>query len=149
MRKAVPLLVSLFFASACASEPHMPQAEVEEPVVTLPAVAGRPGAAYFTIRTNHAPTRLTGIASPRVGRIELHETVQQNGVSQMRPVADAAFSPDAPLVFAPGGRHAMLFDLDPALRAGDRLSLSFSFDGVPAVTVEAEVRGPGQAHRDH
>ena len=143
------MLAVLLLAAACGSAPHSPEASVEDVVVTLPAVTGRPGAAYFTVRTNHSPTRLTGITSPRVGRVELHETVEQNGVATMRPIGEASFSPDNPLIFAPGGSHAMLFEVDPALRPGDRLSLTFALEPAPAVTVEAEVRGPGQAHMDH
>ncbi|WP_114951912.1 copper chaperone PCu(A)C [Sphingosinicella terrae] len=149
MRKAVPLLAVLLLAAACGGAPHSPQATVEDAVVTLPAVAGRSGAAYFTVSTNHGPTRLTGITSPRVGRIELHETVEQNGVATMRPIGEASFSPDSPLVFEPGGSHAMLFEVDPALRPGDRLSLTFALDPAPSMKVEAEVRGPGQAHMGH
>ena len=43
----------------------------------------------------------------------------------------------------------MLFGVDHALKVGDRISLTFTFEGAAAVTVEAEVRGPGQAHADH
>ena len=145
MRRAVPILTMLLLAAACSTEPAPPQVIVEDAVVTLPAVAGRPGAAYFMLRTNHAPTRLVGIDSPRIGRIELHETMTGNGMARMAPLADASFSPDQPLHFAPGGRHAMLFDVDPALRIGDRLTLTFRFDPAPPATVEAEVRGPGDA----
>ena len=51
--------------------------------------------------------------------------------------------------FEPGAKHAMLFGVDPALKVGDRLSLTFTFEGAPPVTVEADVRGPGQAHGAH
>ena len=116
----------------------------------LPAAPGRPGAAYFTLRTNHDATRLIGIDSAGVGRIELHETVNAGGVSRMAPLANATFSPNAPLVFAPGGTHAMLVDIEPSLRPGDRLALTFRFDPARSVTVLAEVRGPGDAgHGSH
>ena len=39
----------------------------------------------------------------------------------------------------------MLFDLDPGLRVGDRLTLTFRFDPAPPAIVEADVRGPGDA----
>lgn len=108
---------------------------IEQAMVTLPAVAGRPGAAYFRIEAD-TPARLTGIDTARAGRIELHE-------AGMRPARGFALAPGEPLVFAPGGRHAMLFDLDPSLRPGGRIALTFAFEGAPPVTVEAEVRAPG------
>ena len=150
MKSAVPILAMLLLAAGCSREPDPPRVEVERAVVTLPAVPGRPGAGYFMLRTNHDPTRLVGIDSPRVGRIELHETVEHRGMARMTPIADASFSPGTPLHFAPGGRHAMLFDMDPALRVGDRLELTFRFDPAPPVAVEAEVRAPGDAgHESH
>lgn len=144
------LALLLPLLGACSSEPETPRVIVDRPVVNLPAVAGRPGAAYFTLRTNRAETRLTGIESPRVERIELHETITENGMARMVTLADASFSPDGPLEFVPGGRHAMLFGIDPAVRAGDRLTLTFRFDPAPPVTVEAEVRGAGETgHESH
>ena len=41
---------------------------VERAVVTLPAVPGRPGAAYFTLRSNGDRHRLAGISSARIAR---------------------------------------------------------------------------------
>ena len=149
MKALVPMLAALAALSACERTPQEPRVEVEHAVVTLPVIAGRPGASYFTLRTNNDPTRLTTVTSPRVGRIELHETASENGVASMRPVETTTFDPGAPLVFAPGGRHAMLFDVDPALRPGDTIPLTFSFDPAPPVTVAAEVRGPGDHGADH
>ena len=162
MKNVLPLLAALSLATACGQAPQAPpeaKAEapaetaavvVENPVVTLPAVPGRPGAGYFTLRTTLESARLTGIASPLVERIELHETTRVDGVSRMGPLADANATPAAPLVFEPGGKHAMLFGIDASVAAGGTLPLTFSFEGADPVTVEAEVRGPGQSgHARH
>ena len=148
MSKALSLLGTLLLLPACSRGPEALQVTVEDAVVTLPAVAGRPGAAYFTLRTDRDPTRLVAVGSPSAGRIELHETMARGGMSRMAPLRDAAFTPDAPLVFRAGGRHAMVFGLDPRLRVGDRVRLTFRFDPAAAVTAEAEVRGPGDASHD-
>jgi copper(I)-binding protein len=149
MKRRVPILALLLACPACDRAPPEPGVTVEDAVVTLPVLPGRPGAAYFTLRTNNDPTRLTGISSPRIGRIELHETGSRGGIASMRPLAEATFAPDAPLVFSPGGRHAMLFDIEPSVRPGDKIVLSFTFDPAAPVAVKAEVRGPGGLHDDH
>ena len=140
---------ALLAAAGCdQGPPPGPAVEAEDAVVTLPAIEGRPGAAYFTLRTNNDPMRLLSMASPKVQRIEPHETREENGVSKMAPIKDGSFPSAGELEFRPGGRHAMLFGIDPALKAGDRIPLTFTFDPAPPVTVEAEVRGPG-GHSAH
>ena len=134
----VPFLLPL---ASCGGNARAPQVTVEEAVVTLPAVPGRPGAAYFTLESE-APASLVAVASPRAARIELHE-------AGMRPAARFALRSGESLRFEPGGRHAMLFGLDPALRPGERLALTFTFEGAPPATAEAEVRGPGDVHAGH
>ena len=52
------------------------------------------------------------------------------------------------LAFAPGGRHLMLFDVDPAVRAGGRIELVLNFERGDPVTLVAEVVAPG-AHVGH
>jgi copper(I)-binding protein len=140
MKRLVPIVAALLLAG-CA--PGNPRASVTNAVVTLPAVPGRPGAAYFTLLSNR-PARLTAITSPQVGRIELHETMSMNGMSRMEPLHEVAIAAGTPLIFQPGGRHAMLYDVAPTLRRGQRVALTFTIEPFPPVTVEAEVRGPGE-----
>ena len=51
--------------AACDGAPPEPEVTVENAVVQLPAVAGRPGAGYFTLRTNNDPTKLVSVSSSR------------------------------------------------------------------------------------
>ena len=144
-------VLGLLLLAACERPPQEPRVTVEDAVVTVPAVPGAPGAAYFRLTTNNDPTRLVSVASPSAGRIELHQSREENGVSRMVEMGQAqlTFDPDRPLEFAPGGNHAMLFDVDPNILPGTRVALTFTFEPAPPVTVEAEVRGPGQAHERH
>jgi len=137
----LPIFLGLVSCSAGGDDAGPPRVAVEDAVVTLPAVEGRPGAAYFTLESA-APAALLAVASPRATRIELHE-------AGMRPATRFALRAGETLRFEPGGRHAMLFGLDSALRPGQRLTLTFTFDGAPPATAEAEVRGPGDVHAGH
>src|SRR3712207_5667610 len=93
----------LLLLTACEREPETPRVTVEGAVVTVPATPGAPGAAYFRLSTNNDPTRLVSISSPSAGRIELHQTREENGVSRMVEMepAQLTFDPDRPLEFAP------------------------------------------------
>lgn len=150
MIRTVPIMAAMLMLAGCDRAPPEPVVAVEHPVVTLPVLSGRPGALYFTLRTNNDPTRLNAITSPRIKRIELHETVTANGVGRMVPLRDATFAPDAPLTFEPGGRHAMLLEIDPELRAGEKVPITFTFDPASPVTLQVPVRNAGErAHADH
>jgi hypothetical protein len=155
MKRLVPPLAAATFLLAClpgcARAPEAPRVVVEKAIVTVPAVPGGPGAAYFTIRTNNDPTRLVSVTSPMIRSIELHETREQGGRTQMVKLepGETSFDPSAPLVFAPGGKHAMLMGVDPTLRPGGKVTLTFNMEPAPRVTVEAEVKGPGQVHAEH
>jgi copper(I)-binding protein len=141
---ATALILAAALAGCGSDADAPPRVTVEQAIVTLPGVAGRPGAAYFTLQANRAGIRFVALSTPAARRVELHE-------SGMRPAGAFVLSPAEPLAFSPGGRHAMLSELDPALRAGGRVTLTFTFAGAPPVTAEAEVRAPGDVpmHMGH
>jgi hypothetical protein len=148
MISAVAALLAL---ASCNVDRSQPAVTVSDAWVQLPVVKGRPGAAYFTLASNNEPTKLVAVASPRIERIELHGTADEAGVARMRPLArdDLVFPDDLKMTFAPGGRHAMLFGIDPALKPGDRVTLTFELEPMGPANVEAEVRAFRQSHDAH
>jgi copper(I)-binding protein len=118
--------------------------------VRLPAVKGEAGAAYFTIVGGPEGTRLTGISSPMASRIELHESMEHGGMSAMRALKAVDFDYRRRIEFAPGGKHAMLFGINNAVKPGASIPLTFAFDTAPPVTIDAEVRdAAGESHSGH
>jgi periplasmic copper chaperone A len=146
LKRPVAGLLALAFLAGCDRAPAV---TVEDAIVTLPALPGGAGGGYFHLATNAPGERLAAVSSPAAERIELHETTAQGAMTGMKPIDRPAFDEDRTLVFAPGGRHAMLFGLKPGLKPGDRIAISFTFAHAQPVTVEAEVRGPGQGHAGH
>jgi copper(I)-binding protein len=98
------------------------------PSVRLPAVPGRPAAGYFEILAGEGSGALLSVTSPRAARIEMHESMMSGSMSTMRPIARATADECHAIAFAPGGRHLMLFDLDPAVRPGQEIELVFHFE---------------------
>lgn len=142
------LAMALGALAACDHRP--PEPKVEQARLMLPVVEGRPGSAYFIARSREGG-RLLGITSPRVERIELHETRTENGVSRMAQMQSVPFDDIGEIDFSPGGKHAMLFGIDPAVKAGDEVPLTFRFDTGPPITVEAQVLafGSSEGHAGH
>jgi periplasmic copper chaperone A len=135
---AVALLAFLFLAGCGrGGEPEVSAAAVW---VRLPAAAGQPGSAYFTLQGGAEGTKLVGVSSPLVRRIELHESETKAGVARMKKRREVEFPSRGGLRFEPGGRHAMLFGIADSVKPGGRIPLTFAFNTAPPVTVDAEVR---------
>jgi hypothetical protein len=145
MRSLIASTIALCLALAgCGGGTAQPQqASVRDAWISLPAVPGRPGAAYFTMVGGKTHERLTSIDSAAVDKVELHASMSHGGMAGMRPLGEVAVPAGAAVAFAPGGNHAMLFGIDPAIRPGQRISLLFRFNSERSIPVEAEVRAPG------
>ena len=133
-------------AAALASCGQPKTVAVDHGWVRLSAVAGRPAAAYFELHGGPADTALVGVDSPDASRAEMHESKVENGISTMAPLPQADLPAGKTVAFAPGGKHVMLFDLDPATAPGGQVRLHFTFaDGrtidaaFPAVAANAPV----------
>lgn len=111
--------------------------------VRLPAVAGRPGAAYFTVHGGAQADVLLAVSTPAALRAELHETLDHQGVKSMQPARDIPVPAKGTVQFAPGGRHVMLFDLGPNVKSGTRIPLSLAFAGGKKLELQAQVVGAG------
>jgi copper(I)-binding protein len=147
MRLIVATLAVCALLSGCNSEPTEGGVAVENAMIHLPAVKGRPGSAYFTLQGAGDSTRLLSVSSPSIEKIELHDSVTTGGVARMQKVESLTF--DDRLELKPGGKHAMLFGLDPALKPGAQIPLTFTFRSGRPVTVQAQVLGPGGGHAGH
>ena len=93
----------------------------------LPAVPGRPAAAYFTLNGGPASDVLVRVTADYAIRAELHETVSTGGRMSMKPIARVPVPARGTVPFEPGGRHVMLYDLDPRARPGTTTLLTLTF----------------------
>lgn len=143
MRGFPGIVAVALLAAGCQQAPA--ETEVEGAWVRLPAVSGRPGAAYFTIRGGSKGDTLLQVSTPAALRTELHETMDHAGAKSMRPIRDVAVPAGGTLAFAPGGKHVMLFDLGPQVKPGDTIPLSLAFAGGRTVEAQAKVVGAGDS----
>ena len=135
--------------TACDSA-KFEEAGVENVWVRLPAVPDRPGAAYFTLRAGVDPLTLEAIESPQVQRIELHQTLSDPGrIASMVKMDRVEIPARGSVEFAPGGRHAMLFGIDPSVKPGGSIKLTFKLRPPVEIIAEAQVRGAGESHEGH
>lgn len=121
-----------------------PDAAVTDATVRLPAVKGNPGAAYFTLHGGDKDRTLVKITSPAVGSTEMHDMAMENGMAMMAPIRGGLPVPKGATVsFQSGGKHVMLFDMKPDLKAGDTINLTFEFADGSKETAAAKAVAPG------
>ncbi len=135
------LCLAVLLVAGCGAKPVE---GVTDATVTLPAVPGRPGAAYFTLNGGAADNRLMQISAPQIVRIELHESSMKNGMMTMNALEGGVAVPAGGKVkFAPGGKHAMLFDINPKVGPGTTMKLNFTYANGRVIPVEATVKAAG------
>lgn len=145
MRRAIAALALIVLAASCrqAEEAPAPAEPVSEAWVRLAAVDGRPGAAYFTLNGGRTGDTLVAVESPVVATIELHESMEHGGQMAMQAIPAVEAPANGSVVFEPGGKHAMLFGIDPSVTPGTRIPLDFRFDSGRDVRIEVPTVGAG------
>ncbi|WP_342249558.1 copper chaperone PCu(A)C [Sphingomonas sp. OTU376] len=134
-------IVTMVALSACAPKGEL---SASNGWVRLPAVAGQPGAAYFTVRGGAAADTLLAVSSRAALKAELHESMKgDHGMMAMEPLKDVAVPAGGKLEFAPGGRHVMLFSIGPAVKPGQKVPLQLSFASGKTLQIDAQVIGAG------
>jgi periplasmic copper chaperone A len=123
MRRAVFLgLWGLAGAAALGGCSSRPELSSEEGWVRLAAVPGRPAAAYFIVHGGPKPVDLIGVSSDVAITSEMHQ-----GGMAMKKVDAVPIPAGGTVAFQPGGRHVMLYDMNPGVKPGRILSLLLTF----------------------
>jgi len=152
MRPLIPLAAALIAPSlllaGCDARSTSSMVVSRDAIVRLAAVPGGPAAGYFKMTASLDHVALASVTSPKAKRVEMHETMSSGSMSSMRPLDRVVIKEGEGIVFAPGGRHLMLFDVDPGLKAGDRIPLNFHFSRNGVASVSARVIGPGEEMPD-
>ncbi len=100
-------------------------------------------AGYLSLVGGERPARLVGATCERAARVEIHATLEQDGMMSMRPVVGVDVPARGRVALAPMGTHLMLIGLDAPLVAGQRVRLTLSFADGSNLPVEATVRPAG------
>lgn len=147
---ALALAVTLLAATGCGKHPRVYRAgelSATEAVAAPGTGAARATAAFLSIRNRSATDdELVKVTSPKVEAIEFHESVARDGTSEMRPAVAFSIPAGGRLALTPGGKHLMVFGLDPALKPGDRIPLSLTFRSGTVIAAEMTLVPAARAH---
>jgi len=108
--------------------------------LVLPAVKGNPAAAYFTVSNQSGSVAtLTGVGVAGAGKAEMHVT--RDGIMEAVPRLDIGSGQS--VSFGPGGNHAMVFNVSPALKAGGSTDFTLNFSDGRKLTSTLQIENPG------
>ena len=133
---------------ATVGEAEVTVGGVPSNAVTLTNVRARPvptaggtGGVFLTIHntTGQDDTLVAG-SSPIAQAVEIHETVDDNGVMRMNQLVDGLPVPaGSTVVLQPGGYHVMVIGVNAAMDEGATIPLTLTFAVAGEMTVEVPV----------
>lgn len=117
-----------------------------------PLAPGATVAAGYMHLMNHTtqPETLIGARAEGVGRIELHDMAEVDGVMQMRPIEGGVpLVVDGMAAFQPGGKHLMFIDVTRSWNEGDVVPVTLVFEsGTEAVIDVVVTASKGESSDD-
>lgn len=142
MRKLSLFAAALAF-SAGALAGAADQISVQDPYVRL-APPGAPATGAFMVIKNNGDkdVKLVKADNPASKVTELHNHINDNGVMRMRQVPAVDIKAKGEAVLKPGSLHVMLINLNGAMKEGDVVPITLSFDDGSSKQVEAKVVRP-------
>ena len=134
------LCISSLLVAACV--PASGGVVVKDAFARASPMGAQTGAAFATIVNNgQAADRLVSASSPAAETVELHETVDENGVMKMVHHPEGWEIPSGgTLELKPGGKHIMLIDLTAPLKAGKKIQVTLNFEKAGAQTIDVPVQ---------
>ncbi|MBW4331858.1 copper chaperone PCu(A)C [Stakelama sp. CBK3Z-3] len=139
------ILISTAMLAACGRTPEQPRAD--HAWIRLSAIAGRPAAEYFDLDGGRRDDALVAARTPAAARAELHESMKtrDGAMMTMKKLDRVPLPAGGHVAFAPGGRHVMLFDVNPKLQPGDTVPFTLTLASGATVSAQANVVAAGQS----
>lgn len=92
-----------------------------------PSVPVRAG--YMTLHNPESKTvSIVSLSSDAFGSIEIHQTIEQDGLMRMERVSTLTVEPGSTVQLTPGGLHLMMMNPVEPTRIGDRIEILILFD---------------------
>ncbi len=137
---AFPALATAALAlAACQDKPVY----VDKAWVRLNANPDAPAAGYFTVHGGSSGVTLRDVTTEGAVRLEMHDSVMKDGAMSMAPIRSVDVAPGKSVSFAPGGKHIMLWTINPGIIAQGKITLTFIFSNGDRILVDAPIVNPG------
>lgn len=151
----VPIIAALVLADpASAHSFKLGALEIGHPWARETPVSATTGAGYMTVKNSGTDAdRLIAVETSGAAKAEIHQSINENGVAKMRPVAGIEIPAGGSVELKSGGYHLMLIGLKEPLAEGMRVPATLTFEKAGKIDIEFAVEGmgyggPGAKHGD-
>ena len=133
-------------ALLAAASPAQAQVAATDAWVRATVPAQKATGAFMTLKSD-AKSRLVAVSTPVATRAEIHSSTQHEGMMHMQAMEAVELPAGKPVELKPGGYHVMLLGLTQALKEGQSVPLTLTFEGRDrkrtTLEVQAQVRPLG------
>ncbi|MGD9809763.1 MAG: copper chaperone PCu(A)C [Sphingobium sp.] len=140
LTSAVALFAAPFALVSCADPAPL---YVDQAWVKTNANPEAPAAGYFTVHGGEQAVKLLRVTTDGALRVEMHESVMKDGMMTMEPMDSVDIPAKTDVKFAPGGKHVMLFGLNPAVAETGKLTFTMLFSNGDRLIVDAPIQQAG------
>lgn len=131
------VLAAPFALTACTDPAPL---YVDQAWVQLNANPKAPSAGYFVIHGGPEAVTLRAIQTEGALRIEMHDNVMKDGMMTMAPLDSVDVPAETKVAFAPGGKHLMIYGINPSVVQEGKLGLTFLFSNGDRLPVDAAIK---------
>ncbi|NNE36777.1 MAG: phosphatidylserine decarboxylase, partial [Gammaproteobacteria bacterium] len=138
MTRRILLIFNVLISSVIYADDHLVISDaliVEAP----PTISINAGYLIIENQSNETIT-LTAITSDAYQRIEIHESVQKQGLASMVHHQSIYILPNSSIKMMPGGYHLMIYNNGIPPKLGDKVPVRFSFSDGTEIEIEMEVK---------
>ncbi|QJB68955.1 copper chaperone PCu(A)C [Parasphingorhabdus halotolerans] len=117
-------------------------------VINLSPVEGNPASGYMDLHGGRLDVELVGVTSDDVLRMEMHETVEENGMATMKPIKSVKIPRGKTVKFEPGGKHLMVWGVGGGSVKRGLLDMTLIYSNDDRIKIQAVVKKPGTPDED-
>ncbi|MEH6756183.1 MAG: copper chaperone PCu(A)C [Parasphingorhabdus sp.] len=121
---------------------------VSDVVVNLSPVDGNPSSGYARIHGGTEDVTLISVTADDVMRMEMHETVEEDGMAKMQHMEKVLIPAGKDVKFEPGGKHLMIWGIGGGSVAQGTLKMIFMFSNDDRIQVNAVINKVGTPAAD-
>ena len=141
--KFFPILLAVSASIALASCGQGDILYADNAMINLSPVDDNPSAGYLDLHGGRVDTALVGVTADDVVRLEMHETVEADGMARMQTVKSIAIPAGETVKMEPGGKHLMIWGISESARKRGTMPLTLIYANDDRILVIADIKPAG------